>query len=129
MIALFGFLLTAVGQNKDSQDVTVDFFYGTWTDSTKTGMTLTKEKKVLRYPERQKKGLEDFEENEISWAYNLFLDRRPIVIEISCTQCDKKPGPKVVRGEIEIVNSRQIYFTSFNKNGEVRARTMMTRNE
>jgi len=124
---LIGFGLVAFAQNNADDNVKVDFFYGTWTDSTKTGMTLTKEKQFLRYPKQNKLGLEDLDSSDVSWIYNLFLDYRPILIEITCTQCDDKPIHKKLRGQIEILNSRQIYFTTLNQNGEIKETVLMTK--
>ena len=55
---LIGFCFTGFAQEGN---ITVDFFYGTWLDSTKTGLTLTREKQLFLYPKREKKGLEDLD--------------------------------------------------------------------
>ena len=124
---IFGFSLIGFAQTSND-DVTVDFFYGTWTDSTKTGMTLTREKDILMVPERKpKSGTEELDLSGVSWTYLLFLDKRPIVIEITCRQCDDKPLPKKVRGQIEIKNERQIYFSSLNQNGDVQETVLLTK--
>ena len=117
---LVGSSLIVFAQNKGAENVTNDFFYGTWTDSTKTGITLTREKEYLIYPKREKMGLEDIDYSKIRFTYKIFLDKSPIAIEISCKQCDDIPGPKLGRGQIEIVNDRQIYFTPLDQKGKAK---------
>lgn len=124
---LVGYSLIGFAQNKRAENVTIDFFYGTWTDSTKTGITLTREKEFLIYPKREKMGLEDVDDSKIRFTYKIFLDKSPIVIEISCKRCDDIPGPKLSRGQIEIVNSRQIYFTALDQNGKTKKTVLLTK--
>ena len=124
---LVGIFLIGFAQNKGTENVTIDFFYGTWTDSTKTGITLTREMEYLICPKREKMGLEDVDYSKIRFTYKLFLDKSPIVIEISCKQCDDIPGPKLARGQIEIVNSRQIYFTPLDQKGKTEKTILLTK--
>jgi len=123
---LVGSSLIVFAQNRRAENVTIDFFYGTWTDSTKTGITLTREKEFLT-PKREKMGLEDVDYSKIRFSYKIFLDKSPIVIEISCEQCDDIPGPKLTRAQIEIVNSGQIYFTPLDQNGKTKKGVLLTK--
>ena len=127
-VFVFGHILIGYAQTI-KEKVTVDFFYGTWTDSTKAGITFTKEKQVLflsnKGPER---GLEELDLSGVKWNYNIFLDKTPIVIEITCRQCDENPIPKKLFAQIEIINDGQIFFITLNTNGEIKDKLRLTRN-
>ena len=49
------------------------------------------------------------------------------MIEITCTQCDILPGPKLRRGEIEILNSRQIYLSFLTDDGKVKEKVLLNK--
>src|SRR5687768_4586191 len=99
----FGPILIGFGQTTSIKKLTPDFFYGTWTDSTKTGITLKNDKELLMVEKASGSGFEDPKSIEgVRWTYNLFLNEIPIVIEILCTQCDNKPVPKKIIGHIEV---------------------------
>jgi len=130
---LLGQTLIGCAQTSESkkEKIKADFFYGNWTDSTKAGMTLTQEKRLF-YISNDKnkttKGLEAGPDlNEFIWTYNLLLDKEPIVIEIICEQCDGKTLLKKVRGQIKIINSRQIYFIGLNESEEPMDTTLLTK--
>lgn len=126
---LFGPIPPGFGQATNIKNVTTDFFYGTWTDSTNTGMTLTKDKEFLMAGKEPGSGFEDPKSIEgVRWTYNLFLDKTPIVLEILCKYCDDKPIPKKVTGYIEVINNQQIYFYSINSDGQKSEKTLLTRN-
>ena len=115
---VLGQIIVGCAQTADKK-VTADFFYGTWTDSTKVGFVMTKEKGFSVVPEKKiEPGHEDLDLSGVSWTYELFLDKKPIVIEITCRQCDDKPIPKKLFGQISIINSRQIFFKFSGDKGE-----------
>jgi hypothetical protein len=125
----FGPILIGFGQGATNKQLTPDFFYGTWTDSTKTGMTLKSDKEFLMVEKTPGSGFEDPKSIEgVRWTYNLFIDKTPIVIEILCNQCDNKPVPKKIIGHIEIINDQQIYFTTLDSNGLEREKLRLTKN-
>jgi hypothetical protein len=114
----FGPILIGFGQGTPNKKLTPDYFYGTWTDSTKTGMTLKADKELLVVEKTPGSGFEDPKSIDgVTWTYKLFIDRTPIVIEILCNHCDNKPVPKTITGHIEIINDQQIYFTTLDSNG------------
>jgi hypothetical protein len=129
MSLFFGPILVGLGQVTSNKKLTPDFFYGTWTDSTKTGMTLKNDKEFLMMEKTPGSGFEDPKSIEgVRWTYNLFLNKTPIVIEILCNQCDNKPGPKKIIGYIEIIDDRQIYLTTIDSNGQEREKLRLTKN-
>lgn len=120
---LFGF-----GQEKTNKKLVPDFFYGTWTDSTRTGMTLRSDKELLMVEKTPGSGFEDPKSIEgVKWTYNLFLNERPIVIEILCNHCDNKPVPKKIIGHIEVIDNRHIYFTTLDDNGRESEKLILTK--
>src|SRR5690348_16918673 len=120
---MVGACLTGLSQNKDNKNVTIDFFYETWTDSTKTGFILSKDGKLLKYPKRDKRGGESL---ECSYAYKIFLDLRPILIEVTA-QCDDTSGHNVTRAQIKIANERQIYITALDQDGRPKKTQLFTK--
>jgi hypothetical protein len=126
---LFAPIIISYGQVPSNKDLMPDFLYGTWTDSTKTGMTLGKDKEFLVVETTPGSGFEDPRSIEgVTWTYNLFLNKTPIVIEILCNHCDNKPVPKKIIGHIEIINSHEIYITTIDSEGQEGKKIRLTKN-
>jgi hypothetical protein len=92
-------------------------------------MTLKSDKEFLMVEKTPGSGFEDPKSIEgVRWTYSLFLDRTPIVIEIECNQCENKPVPKKIIGHIEVVDDKQIYFTTVDSSGQEREKLILTKN-
>ena len=108
---LFGLGLIGFGQGTSNKNLTPDFFYGTWTDSTKTGMTLKKDGEFLMVEKNPGSSFEDPRTIEgVKWSYNLFIDKTPIVLAVICNHCDNKPVPKKMTLYIEVINDNTLYL-------------------
>ena len=126
---LFGLVLIGFGQGTSNRNLTPEFFYGTWTDSTKTGMTLKKDGEFLMVEKTPGSGFEDPRTIAgVKWTYNLFFGGTPIVLEILCNHCDNKPVSKKVTGHIEVIDHNKIYLTTLDSSGQEKERIQLKRN-
>jgi hypothetical protein len=126
---LFGLVLVGFGQGTSNKNLTPEFFYGTWTDSTKTGMTLKTDGEFLMVEKNPGSGFEDPRIIEgVKWTYNLFLDKTPIVLAVFCNHCDNKPVPKKITGHIEVIDHNKLYLITLDSTGQEKKRIQLRRN-
>ncbi len=138
---LIGQTLIGCTQTNESkkEKITADFFYGTWTDSSKPSKTpdaiiLGKANDFYSITGGNTLGGPTAGNDiglpaskDLKLTYKLLLDKNPIEVEIASKRIDTDSTFRKLFGRIEIIDDRHISWTWIDENGEIMETVKLTR--